>query len=452
MLLNSVMSLQRVTLFYWGQNRLLNVLPLLASVVADPVRNLWFVIFVPVTALYLLMQVMVAWAVRSLRADASIGVQAFIVLSSSVLLLLRPVAVAEIAIGHIEYSLSALLVALALWLAWSVTRLGRLRSLLIGVLLLLALGVNPAAVLPLGFAVAARVLYRRAVGFLDVVLLGFAGLAFVFWMLLSRLEASTSYAGFSWCLLPEGLSTVIPTLLRLVDAPYALLLTLLLLPAIRSARARPEPGVERVVLITATAFGVFWLLLFCANRWVALNDYNWRYFIYLVFALCLLLAFRAVAALRALPRRASWVATALVALLGLIKVWQPPQAVTSFSLLQKVQHLAPQPQRLYSGDYWLVWPAVWRDLMLGSPAFGLAYRGDANREAARAHITREIEATGGFSVLCLNETANQCVRQVDGFFGPLSCVQMPTEQTLAVLLRLVPVTDNPGADCAVAAN
>ena len=40
-LLQSVMSLQRVTLFYWGQNRLMNFLPLLLQGIRDPQLNLY---------------------------------------------------------------------------------------------------------------------------------------------------------------------------------------------------------------------------------------------------------------------------------------------------------------------------------------------------------------------------------------------------------------------------
>ena len=39
-LINSVMSLQNLTLYYWGQNRLLNVLPLAVLLVKNPTLNL----------------------------------------------------------------------------------------------------------------------------------------------------------------------------------------------------------------------------------------------------------------------------------------------------------------------------------------------------------------------------------------------------------------------------
>lgn len=84
MLLNSVMSLQHVTLFYWGQNRLLNVLPLVASVTSDPQYNLWLVILLPVVAFFLLLQAMTVLAARGLQAGPVVALQAFVVLPTAV--------------------------------------------------------------------------------------------------------------------------------------------------------------------------------------------------------------------------------------------------------------------------------------------------------------------------------------------------------------------------------
>ena len=43
-LINSVMSLQNVTLYYWGQNRLISILPLVASLINNPLYNLIFIL------------------------------------------------------------------------------------------------------------------------------------------------------------------------------------------------------------------------------------------------------------------------------------------------------------------------------------------------------------------------------------------------------------------------
>ena len=45
-LLNSIMSLQKVTLFYWGQNRLLSILPFIVAPATDPAVNLALVLLI----------------------------------------------------------------------------------------------------------------------------------------------------------------------------------------------------------------------------------------------------------------------------------------------------------------------------------------------------------------------------------------------------------------------
>ena len=41
MMLHPLMSLQHTTLFYWGQNRLANLIPFLLSWITDPHLNMW---------------------------------------------------------------------------------------------------------------------------------------------------------------------------------------------------------------------------------------------------------------------------------------------------------------------------------------------------------------------------------------------------------------------------
>jgi hypothetical protein len=45
-LMSSIMSLQNLTVYYWGQNRLLNVLPALAYPFRDPHQNLQAILYI----------------------------------------------------------------------------------------------------------------------------------------------------------------------------------------------------------------------------------------------------------------------------------------------------------------------------------------------------------------------------------------------------------------------
>lgn len=63
-ILYSVMSLQNVTLFFWEQNRLLNVGPALTSMIREPGLNLLANLVFPALTFFLLLRV---WSGQVLR-------------------------------------------------------------------------------------------------------------------------------------------------------------------------------------------------------------------------------------------------------------------------------------------------------------------------------------------------------------------------------------------------
>lgn len=115
MLLNSVMSLQKLTLYYWGQNRLLNVLPLSVSLIKNPSLNLASILILTSISFYGLLYLISRAAVMLLVAKKESGVtlKVFVIISSAFVFIFTPHAVSEITIGHIEYSLPCLLLVYA---------------------------------------------------------------------------------------------------------------------------------------------------------------------------------------------------------------------------------------------------------------------------------------------------------------------------------------------------
>lgn len=91
-------------------------------------------------------------------------------------------------------------------------------------------------------------------------------------------------------------------------------------------------------------------------------------------------------------------------------------------IFQRVNALTDSGGRLYAGDYWLVWPSVLRDMMDGYEAYGLTYRGEANKESAREYILKVIKDNGRASVYCLNDTLNNSITKVNNVAGPLHAV------------------------------
>lgn len=74
-----------------------------------------------------------------------------------------------------------------------------------------------------------------------------------------------------------------------------------------------------------------------------------------------------------------------------------------YKVFQRVNYLVEPGGHLYSGDYWVVWPSVLRDMMNGYEAYGLTYRGEANAKSARDFVLDQINARGYSQIYCLNE-------------------------------------------------
>ncbi len=120
-ILNSVMSLQNITPFYWGQNRLLNVVPLLAWPIRDPALNLLAILYLNTGLYYLVLWTFARGAVALTAVHAQsrewLTTAVFVSLSSAALLILTPQATFELALWHHEYTLPLVLLGAALLLA-----------------------------------------------------------------------------------------------------------------------------------------------------------------------------------------------------------------------------------------------------------------------------------------------------------------------------------------------
>ena len=114
-LLQSIMSLQKLTLYYWGQNRLLNILPLAVSLIKNPTLNLAAVMVLISISFYGLLYLVSRSAAILMAAKNidAVSLKVFLIISSTFVFVFTQSAVSAIAIWHIEYSFPALLLVFA---------------------------------------------------------------------------------------------------------------------------------------------------------------------------------------------------------------------------------------------------------------------------------------------------------------------------------------------------
>lgn len=440
-ILNSVMSLQKVTLFVWGQNRLLNVVPFLLSPVANPGVNLAAHLIFFSCTFYTLLYVLAGLISRQMPPATALNRrQLFLLIAVCTALIFRPHALFDFALWHIEYTLSYLLLVGAFCLFFTRKKQSLFTLLSAFFLLFIATGLNNSILLP---ALATAIVFPLLAGYGKrgaffgalAALASFAG-----WYGISGYypAAPASYYGVNLSNLLPNLLETLRTMASAVSCPglgglFGILLFLFLF--IRKGSSKW--AVPLLLLLPAFAAG--WILLFSNNQWVLANQLHYRYFAPAFFC-CILAGVLLLAAKAALLKPLSR-ALFFSLLLGflLFRLAAPFTPLKEYTVFSAAFCPAERPgPTFYAGDYWKVWPAVMKDLMDGKESFGFAYRGDANKEAAASSAAGQITEGKKLTVYCLDASPEECLRQTASFLGglflkeefPISphCVGMILEQ------------------------
>ena len=426
-LMNSVMSVQHLTLFYWGQNRLLNVLPFLVSFISDPASNLYSVLFVSSIVYYASIFAVSKSIVRVLGCPASDAALHFVFLSSFSVLVFKRVFHAEMAIGHIEYSLAFFLVSGANYLEWFSNIDLWIRRALSMILIFVAMGVNP-SILALNLIFLLIVfLYNRKVDSHAVALIGFSICSFVAWSLIAKSFGPVeSYSQFNPMMISEGFGIVMGQFIGAIrwGVVFAFL-CLLLVWRIRiliteGSLKRRSFGLEEYIVFGALLFSLIWVVLFSASKWVLMNQFLLRYFIFAVYA-CLVVAGLGIMAF--LRRESLLIRSTIVSLFAISSVvvaYRKPVELLEYGMFKNIKRFGVESKGLYAGDYWVVWPAVYKDLIMGKVAYGLAARGEENRNRVNEYVQNEVNRNGFFRVCCLNDSPEACAKQVRNMIGSVS--------------------------------
>ncbi len=433
----ALMSTQKVTLFYWGQDRYANVLPLLLSPVWDVACNLAAHLWLDAAAWLLLLEAVsdLALQLTGQPPTRARRVRLFAMLVAVPLLVLRPFALYQFAVAGQPYALSfcLLLLAGALW-----RRRARVACALV---LVAALGINPSLVLTVPALMAFQAWRGQARAWLGFAAL--VGLAFGLWTVLSRtypLHSPSSYLELA----PRGFVSAL--LVSVADIRnHAIFprnfIGLSLLAALLWWRL-PVPPVPRalaVAVVLAMTVGFVMWLFFLTNRWVQDNNAVFRYFMPLLMAPLLALAVALARVADGVPRLRSGLACVCLAVFLLFAL-RPPRPFADYhafaAAAPTVQLVQEHHVRYLAGDYWTVWPAIFTLQRAGTPPFGAFSRGIALQAEIVAALAADRAAGRTPTVLCVHKPVPTCqeqLRKVTGLEWPRV---EPLPQAEFALLRL----------------
>lgn len=462
-LLHSLASTERLTFYYWGQDRLANLVALVASPVQDPVWNLWVVLFVQGVAFHALLAIVVVFAARASDIELRPGPTVVAVLAAGYAVgwMLTPFTMHTFVIQQ-QYAMS-----LALFLAGLalVMRASAAWAVVVGaVMILAAVLVIPATVLFLPLAaVVGRSFDRRRVALGVIACVGAFVIATILPSIVYDGATSSSYRTFSRSLLSAGWR---PAWSNIVDG-FRTVPTIVVLAtsiAVLVARRRQLPFAVRAVLVGAPPFALAWFCTFTANRWVADNLYGPRYYFPVYAVAIIVVAIAAIVAAdwvrqaladrvgshstpsrqRSLPGR-KWrtvaitgTACALTAAIGLAGVADDGIPVVD-AALPAAATAEELDVEVVVGDYWGVWPVVYASHRRGHEVFGLTYRGEAQASEMRAAVDRALtDPDDDVTLMCVGLDATGCVAEFDRFAdGTWAVVSVDDEEPLTLTVRPV---------------
>ena len=427
-ILQSVMSLQNVTVFCWGQNRMANILPLVVFPVRYPALNLYAYLVIVTTVFYWLI---LFWADRLSKTgfpdkeQSLVRREIFLVLISIFFFIAKPSTVFEMAIFHIEYSLSYLLLGVAYLCCFDQKKSLFMRYAVMGVCFAVAIGINYSIVIPALCLAGGRALFRRK---LDIDALAFSVCAVVLlitWALIARIypKPDISYVLFEFARLNESAQIVAK---NLIDALYfgnviAVLLAACLLKICSLSMARGNASSDwsntSQFTIMLLMFAAAWIFLFSVNSWVTANLFNFRYFIPVIFVGIMLLSLEVRRLTIFLSRWQRYAVSVLLAAWLIVYLAQTFVPLRNYTVFKRINTALPNNVVGFAGDYWAVWPAVMKNLLEDKEGFGFALRAEGNWDNLRRYYSDFGRRHGSFTIGCLNAPIDQCRSQVKRFMG-----------------------------------
>lgn len=439
-LFGTVMSLQRLTLFYWGQSRFANLLPALAAPIRDPVANADAQLVARIV-LGLAAPLLVC-ALGALCDPRASVLRATVIAALLFLATAPPRIIYEALTQASPFGTSFTLAGLSVlaFRAAAAGSHGRARWRAAGTVLAvlaslenvsLAMETAPLAV---GLCLLART--RAAV---EWALAGALALgATIAAMHVLAPAAAPSIGGFGRSL--AGLRVYGGFLLSPAGSAFWIALALAVashLPHRRAAGAGPRIAGDLVVVGTI-AVSFFATAL---SNWVVLNNIHPRYLVpdYLMAAgLGGLALERIVRRIAPDGRRQEAAATAAAAvLLGLALVHGLPRAAGEDALIQadwrRMSATAASAVRTrhldgVAGAYWDVWPVVFRRGDATPQTFGFAELGSARRRA----IVRRLGAQGRLRIGCIEREGVDCASAIRTTIGAPVSVAATGEPALAL--------------------
>jgi hypothetical protein len=412
----SLMSIQKPTLLAWGQDRLFILAPIIFQFLKDPVLNLQAqILFYGWTYfVFLAYSCFIGLKVRQSKVAFVDQVLCYLIASLLSLFFMGPV------MNHVfisegqPYALSYLLTLMAVVLIVQ-KREQRLSKLLAFVLIFISTGLNPSILLltgALGFGIS---VYEKRLR--SAWLIGAAILSFYVWGRLGAIYGTPggNYSGFIFKNFVSNLESAwsfIYYYSRIHLIMYLFPLMIILMILYRST-IQPRFFFASLLLI---GYALGWLLIFSQNSWIIANGYHFRYFFPTVVLPIILLGIVLQKTIQELKHHWKYLSGFGLTTAFVFWTYDPYTPIDKYKVFleepvqSKSEYAKAHGIRLISGNYWEVWPIVWRLKSQGIDAYGISFRSRAIADLITQKVKDDFHTLDSTRALCVDQLPDDCLK------------------------------------------
>jgi hypothetical protein len=284
-------------------------------------------------------------------------------------------------------------------------------------------GINPSIVIPLIYIDFFTNWIRKKLN-LKNFLPTFTGfLSFILWSFISnKYQSVTNYGKFNFDHIYLNFIKTINSIQFSLDFGFVWLIVITLLLVAYGAFKFNVILKNKTLLFLSFIFSIGWFILFSQSKWVEMNLYSWRYFTYAYYSTIILIFLLIVPILKEFKQ--SYLKFILVLLILIQLFPKKIEFIQEWQVFKSVNENASSSVGLYAGDYWVVWPVVFKDMMAGQKAYGLAFRGESNKKPVVKNISDQVFENGFFYVECLNASKEVCEAQIKDFVGDIKLLDI----------------------------
>ncbi len=422
-IMNQIMAFDNVTLFYWGQNRLLNLIPILLAPVRLPLPNLFLVLFITSISFFCLIYALSFFSNKICGNDAKLLNTNFIFLINiaALVIFFKFFAWVEMTIWHIEYSLAALFMLLNIYAMYYGSKRYKLFTF---ILAFIATGLNPVIFMIISIIIFFICLDNLKITLRELSLLFIYFIFFIVWYYISKSYGSfDDYSSILPGMYLESMQRMLKNIIELYIRPGIITIALFLCACFylfhdRFLKTKYNlDSRAKYIIIYSFIAAILISSFICCIRWFHLNEYMPRYMIFTIYIAVFANSIFFANIIAKYFNRKLIVFLSLPIICGILYFLYPPTFNLSKSTIYMECNGITMPgNNIYAGDYWLVWPAASRDLNRGFHSHTIAYRSISNKENIKAAMKQRLQENGKLEIFCLGKDQAVCKSQMNDYF------------------------------------